>query len=322
MIAYAVRRLLGAIPIVVLATLLVFALVSAMGDPLAEMKRRPNVSEETIQRRTEAMHLDQPALVQYGRWLGDFVRGDWGESFDTGRDVRPTIRAATWNTALLVVPAVVISIVLALGAGTFAARRRNRFGDHVVNGGSAFGVSMPEFWFALMLQLVFVIWLQRWFGWDLFAIRGKYSPGSEGDLGNLVRHMVLPVAALTITNVAIWTRFHRDAMVDALASDALVTARAAGVGERRIVRAHAMRNAAGPFVTVVALETGLLLGGVVVVERVFAWPGLGLLFSNALDARDYPVLLAWMTVAAVFVVVANVFGDLVNAALDPRVRLR
>jgi peptide/nickel transport system permease protein len=280
------------------------------------------VSEETLQRRAQAMHLDRSEPVQYGLWLGDFVRGDWGESFDTGRPVRPTIQRAAWNTALLVVPAGVISLLLAVAAGTFAARRRHRFGDHAVNGLSALGISMPEFWFALVLQLVFVVWFQQWFGWDVFAIRGKYSPGREGQLLDLLRHMVLPVAALTITNVAIWTRFQRDSMVDALRSDALATTRAAGVPEGRVVRRHALRNAAGPLVTVVALDTGLLLGGVVVVERIFAWPGLGFLFFNALNARDYPVLLAWMTVAAVFVVVANVVGDLVNAALDPRIRLR
>ena len=322
MIAYAARRLLSAIPIVVLATLIVFLLVSATGDPLAEARRRPGVATATIERREQQYHLDRSKPVQYVLWLGDFARGDWGESFSTGRPVAATVRNAAWNTALLVVPAALISVFLALAAGTFAARRHRHLGDHVVNGLTAFGISMPEFWFALVLQLVFVIWLGQWFDLDLFAIGRKYSPGRQGDVLDLVQHMVLPVAALTITNVAIWTRFHRDSMVDALRADELDTARAAGIPERRVVRRHALRNSLGPFVTVVALDVGLLLGGVVVVERIFAWPGLGLLFVNALNTRDYPVILAWMTLAAVFVVVANVVGDLVSAALDPRVRLR
>jgi peptide/nickel transport system permease protein len=321
-IAYAARRLAGAVPIVALATLIVFFLVSAMGDPLAEARHRPRVSAETLERRAEQLHLDRSRPAQYGLWLGDFMRGDWGESFSTGRPVRGSIMTAAWNTALLVLPAAVISVVVALAAGTFAARRRGRLGDHAVNGLTSFGVSMPEFWFALVLQLVLVVWLQQWFGLDLFAIRGKYSPGREGELLDLLRHMVLPVAALSITNVAIWTRFHRDSMIDALESDTLTTARAAGVSEHRVVYRHALRNSAGPFVTIVALDVGLLLGGVVVVERVFAWPGLGFLFFNAVNARDYPMILAWMTLAAIFVVIANVVGDIVAAALDPRVQLR
>ena len=322
MIAYAARRLLVAIPIVLLATLIVFLLVSARGDPLAEQRRRPGVSEETIEARERRYHLDRPKLEQYGLWLRDFATGDWGTSFDSGRSVRSIIGRAAGNTAMLVGAAAAISVVVALAAGTYAATRRHRFGDHAVNGMTAFGLSMPEFWFALMLQLVLVVWLEQWFGLDLFATRGKYTPGKEGDFLDLLQHMVLPVLALTITNVAIWTRFHRDSMVDALRAESLDTARAAGVPEGRIVRRHALPGSLGPFVTVVAVDVGLLLGGVVVVERIFAWPGLGWVFVNALDDRDYPVLLAWMTVAAVFVVVVNVVGDLLSAALDPRVRLR
>ena len=321
MIAYTVRRLFVAVPIVFLATLIVFLLVSARGDPLADERRRVGVSEQAIEARERQYHLDRSKPVQYGLWVRDFATGDWGRSFESGRSVRTMIADAAGNTAILVGAAAAVSIVVALTAGTFAAVRRGRFGDHAVNGASAFGIAMPEFWFALLLQLVLVVWLERWSGLDLFDTRGMYSPGREGDLVDLVRHLVLPALALTVTNVAIWTRVHRDRMIDALGGEHLDTARAAGVPERRIIGRHAVRSSLGPFVTVVAVDVGLLLGGVVVVERIFAWPGLGWVFINALDDHDYPVLLAWMTVAAVFVVVANVVGDLVSAMLDPRVRL-
>lgn len=321
MIAYTARRLLVAIPIVLLATLIVFLLVSARGDPLADERRRVGVSEETIEAREREYHLDRSKPAQYGLWLRDFAVGDWGRSFESGRSVRTMILDAAGNTAILVGAAAALSIVLALVAGTYASVHRGRFGDHAVNGATAFGMAMPEFWFALLLQLVLVVWLDQWFGLDLFDTRGMYTPGQEGEIGNLLRHMVLPVLALTVTNVAIWTRFHRDSMIDALGAEHLDTARAAGVPERRIIGRHALRSSVGPLVTVVAVDVGLLLGGVVVVEEIFAWPGLGWVFVNALDDRDYPVLLAWMTVAAVFVVVANVIGDLISAMLDPRVRL-
>jgi len=320
-IAYASRRLLVAIPIVLLATLIVFLLVSARGDPLADERRKPGVSEQTIETREREYHLDRSKPTQYGLWLADFAVGDWGRSFESGRSVRTIIADAAGNTAILVGAAAGLSVLVALIAGTYASVHHGRFGDRAVNGAAAFGIAMPEFWFALLLQLALVVWLEQWFGLDLFDTRGMYTPGKEGDVSDLLRHLVLPVLALTVTNVAIWTRFHRDSMIDALGADHLDTARAAGVPERRIVRRHALRSSLGPFVTVVAVDVGLLLGGVVVVERIFAWPGLGWVFVNALDNRDYPVLLAWMTVAAVFVVVANVIGDLVSASLDPRVRL-
>lgn len=321
LIGYAARRLALAIPTVLIAVALVFVLVSARGDPLNDLRRRPGISQQTIENREREYHLDESRPKQFFGWLGDFVRGDWGNSFDSGRPVRGIIWRATWNTALLVVSSVVLSVVVALALGTATARRRASMFDRASTGLTTLGFSVPDFWVALVLQLLLVIALKEWLGVRLFYTQGKYSPGHEGQFLDLSRHLALPVLALSITSIAIWSRFHRDSMIEELAAPYTRTGRALGLSERRIAHRHALRNGLGPFVTVVAIDTGLLLGGVVVVEKVFAWPGMGTVFLTALENRDYPVLLAWMTVAAVFVVVANLAGDLIAAWLNPRVRV-
>ncbi|HXY93477.1 MAG TPA: ABC transporter permease [Acidimicrobiia bacterium] len=318
---FVLRRLLVAVPVVLLATLTVFLLVSARGDPLRDFRHRPSVSQETIRNLEHEYHLDKSKPEQYVLWLADFVRGDWGTSFRTERSVSAMVGEAAWNSFLLVGTAVVLSAVLALLIGVVSAVRQHSAFDYAATGFAYFGFSMPDFFFALLLQLVLVIWLREQFGIQLFYVQGKYSIGEEGNLLNLLQHMVLPVATLMLTSVAAWSRYQRDSMLDALRTDYVRTARAKGVPRRQVIRRHALRNALIPFVTVVAVDAGVLLGGVVVVERIFNWPGLGLLFFQALEYSDYPVLLAWMAVATVFVVLFNLLADVLYGVLDPRIRL-
>ncbi len=321
MIGYVGRRLLVAIPVVILATIVVFALVSARGDPLQQYRNRPGVSEQSIENLERKYHLDDSKPEQYLSWLGDFVRGDWGHSFRTGEPVTSMVGRATVNSLLLIGTTVFLSSAVALLVGVVSAVRRNTWVDHTATGFSYFGYSMPDFFFALMLQLILVVALRDHFDLRLFYVQGKYSVGREGEIGNLAQHMVLPVLTLMVTSVAAWSRYQRDSMVEALDSDYVRTARAIGVPRRRIVRRHALPNALIPFVTVVAIDAGVLLGGVVVVERIFSWPGLGLLFFDALERSDYPVLLAWMAVATLFVVLFNLLADVAYGVLDPRTRV-
>ncbi|MEX1008841.1 MAG: ABC transporter permease [Acidimicrobiia bacterium] len=321
MSAYVVRRLLVAIPVVVLATLVVFLLVSARGDPLRDFRHKPTVSQQTIRNLEHEYHLDKSVPEQYVLWLGDFAQGDWGTSFRTEQPVSDMVGEAAWNSFLLIGTTVVLSATLGLLIGVVSAVRQHTAFDYTATGFAYFGFSMPDFFFALLLQLVLVVWLREEFDIQLFYVQGKYTVGQEGDIGNLLQHMVLPVLTLMLTSVAAWSRYQRDSMLDALRSDYVRTARAKGVPRAQIIRRHALRNALIPFVTVVAIDAGVLLGGVVVVERIFGWPGLGLLFFNALEKSDYPVLLAWMAVATIFVVLFNLLADVLYGVLDPRIRL-
>ncbi len=249
------------------------------------------------------------------------MQGDWGTSFRTEQPVSEMVGDAAWNSFLLIGTAVVLSAALGLLIGVVSAVRQHTAFDYAATGFSYFGFSMPDFFFALLLQLVLVVWLREQFGIQLFYVQGKYSVGKEGDIGNLLRHMVLPVLTLMLTSVAAWSRYQRDSMLDVLRTDYVRTARAKGVPRSQIIRRHALRNALIPFITVVAVDAGVLLGGDVVVERIFGWPGLGLLFFDALEKSDYPVLLAWMAVATIFVVLFNLLADVLYGVLDPRIRL-
>jgi peptide/nickel transport system permease protein len=320
-VAFVARRLVTALAVVLLATIVVFALVSARGDPLQELRRRPGVSQITLRNLEREYHLDESRPTQYLGWLGDFVQGDWGESFRTQQPVVDMVGDAAWNSFLLVGTALVLSVAVALVVGVISAVRQYSAFDHAATTFSYFGFSMPDFFFALLLQLFVVLVLHEQLGIDVLYVQGKYSVGEEGSLVNLIEHMVLPVLVLMLTSVAAWSRYQRDSMIEALRTDYVRTARAKGVPRRQVVRRHALRNSLIPFVTVVAIDAGVLLGGVVVVERVFSWPGLGLLFFDALERSDYPVILAWMAVATVFVVLANLLADVLYAALDPRIRL-
>jgi peptide/nickel transport system permease protein len=319
--AFIVRRLVAALVVVLVATIVVFALVSARGDPLKDLRHRPGVSQQTIRNLEHEYHLDESRPEQYVDWLGDFVQGNWGESFRTQRPVVDMVGEATWNSFLLVGTALVLSIMLALFIGVVSAVRQYSLFDHAATSFSYFGFSMPDFFFALLLQLFVVVVLHEQLGINVLYVQGKYSVGEQGNVVNLIEHMVLPVAVLMLTSVAAWSRYQRDSMLEVLHTDYVRTARAKGVPRRQVVRRHALRNALIPFVTVVAIDAGVLLGGVVVVERVFSWPGLGSLFFDALEGSDYPVLLAWMAVATVFVVVFNLLADILYAALDPRIRV-
>jgi len=316
---FVVRRLLTAIVVVLVATFVVFALVSARGSPVDRFSLR-RIDPTTRQNLIEQYHLDKPFLEQYGLWLGDVVQGDWGESFRTQQPVGDMVRKATWNTLLLVGTALILSVVLALFIGVVSAVRQYSVFDHAATSFSYFGFSMPDFFFALLLQLFVIVVLHEQLGIDVLYVQGKYSVGQQGDVVNLIEHMVLPVAVLMLTSVAAWSRYQRDSMLEALHTDYVRTARAKGVPRRQVIRRHALRNSLIPFVTVVAIDAGILLGGVVVVESVFSWPGLGLLFYDALKASDYPVILAWMAVTTVFVVLFNLLADVLYAVLDPRIR--
>ena len=321
MFAFVVRRLITAVVVVLLATIVVFALVSARGDPLQDLRHRPGVSQITLHNLEREYHLDESRPAQYAHWLGNFVQGDWGESFRSQRPVTDMVWRATWNTFLLVGTALVLSVLLALIIGVVSAVRQYSVFDHAATSFSYFGFSMPDFFFALLLQLFVIVVLHEQLGTDVLYVQGKYSVGQQGDFVNLIEHMVLPVAVLMLTSVAAWSRYQRDSMLEVLHTDYVRTAKAKGVPRRQVIRRHALRNALIPFITVVAIDAGVLLGGVVVVEYVFSWPGLGLLFYDALKASDYPVILAWMAVATVFVVLWNLLADILYAALDPRIRV-
>jgi len=319
-IAYAGRRILISVLVLLVASVLVFVFVRATTDPTAHL--RLSRDPTAIQRERTRLGLDEPLPVQYGNWLKDFVRGDWGESYRTRRSVSTEIRSKLWVTTQVAFFGVVLSLAVAVAVGVYSAVRRYSTLDHVFTGLSFAGLAIPIFWLALLLIQFLSYDLQKWLGWDqpLFYSVGLSEPTGGVPFGYL-RHMALPVICLSVQLIAGWSRYQRASMLEAMSSDYLRTARAKGVPRHKVVFKHALRNASIPLVNVTAVDVGALFGGLIVTETVFSLPGMGRLLVDSLLNGDTAVLLAWLMVTAAFIVAFNLIADLLVGVLDPRVRL-
>ncbi|MFJ8794510.1 ABC transporter permease [Streptomyces sp. NPDC102462] len=322
MTRYVLRRLLASVPVVCVASFILFWAVRATFDPLAKL--RQTVDPTALRRETVRLGLDRSLPEQYLLWVKGLVQGEWGTSTRTGGAVLPMVGDALGTTVQLILWGVALAVVLALAIGLYSAARQYSTGDHVLTGLSYLGVAMPAFWFGLVLIQVLAVWPKQQFGLadpPLYFV-GLHSVGHSGLDLDYLRHLVLPVATLTVGLVASWSRFGRATLLEALSSDYVRTARAKGVPRRRILLRHALRNALAPFVTVVAMDAAALAGGLVVTEQIFSIPGMGKLFLASLETGDVFVLLPWMLVVAVLVILFNLLADLSYALLDPRVALR
>ena len=307
------RRLAHAIPLLLLVSIGVFALIhAAPGGPTAVFLSNPGVRPEDIERLRRALGVDQPLWLQYVRWLAAFVRGDWGYSFSDSRPVIDRVLERAPATFELVGASLAVAAIAALLFGSIAGITRGRWPDRLIRAASAAAVAVPAFWFGLVLQLLFASTL----GW--LPSSGRTTLG-DGRVVDRLSHLILPAAVLAGLHAAAWTRYVRASFIEALGQPFVSAARARGVPERRILTRHVLRTALLPVVTVALLDAALLVSGAVVTESVFAWPGLGTLFTEALARRDYPVLMAMLMVASGAIVAVNAAADVIYAWLDPRV---
>lgn len=323
MLRYAIRRLLFSIPVLLLSSVLVFTVVHATADPLAMIRANPRVSQEDVMRVREQLGLDRSGPAQYVSWLSHFVRGDWGTSLITGASVGSDIRRALVNSAILGLAGIVVSLLFGVTIGVFSALRQYSTFDNVATGGAFLGLSIPNFWFALMLQIVFGLYLTRWFnlGAPILYTAGMTSPGSSGfNPVDLLRHLALPAIVLSVQIVAIYSRYTRASMLEVLHADYLRTARAKGLKERRVIFHHALRNALIPLTTQLGIDVGAMAAGLIITEQIFQWPGMGRFFITAMTNGDYPQILPWLMVTVSFVIVFNLLADIAYAVLDPRIR--
>ena len=313
MARFLLRRLLSAVPLLLIISLLVFLLIhAAPGGPLAIYLANPNVRPEDIERLRRALGLDRPLWLQYWSWLTAFVSGDWGYSFSDGRPVVSRVLERVPATLELMGVSLACAMALTIPVGVWSAVRRGGGFDRVTMTATMIGVSLPGFWFGLLLQLTFAIGL----GW--LPSSGRTAPGAD-DVSSHVSHLVLPTVVLAFVLASGWSRYLRGSMIETIGLPFVIAARARGVPPRRLVLRHVLRNALAPLTAIVAVDAALLVSGAVVTESVFAWPGLGSLFTEALVRRDYTVLMALLMLSSAAVVMCNVAGDALHAAIDPRV---
>jgi peptide/nickel transport system permease protein len=324
MLSFIIRRLLISIPLVLLASVLVFLLVANSGDPLAELKsRNPPVPQQVIENREHDLGLDKPLPQRYVTWLGNFVQGDMGKSV-RGVEVRPLLWQRLQITLRMVVLASIIAIALAIGAGVLSAVRQYTVTDYTFTFAGFLFLSMPVFWLAALLKEYGAIRLNKLFGQQVVFTVGAETPNLTGSLGHRLAdyagHLFLPTLALALISFAAWSRYQRATMLDVLSSDYIRLARAKGLSRSRVMTRHALRNALIPLVTVVAIDTGAVLGGAIITERVFSWQGMGALLVQGVETSDLNILLSWLMVTSVIVVLFNLIADVLYAVLDPRIR--
>jgi peptide/nickel transport system permease protein len=330
MLGYIVRRLVSSILVIVVASVLVFAMVSATGDPLAELRMNPNTPAHVIEARRQELNLDEPVHQRYVLWLQDFVTGDFGETNRGELEVRPILFRRLQVTLRMVLIAMFVAVVLAVAAGVLSAVRQYSVSDYTVTFFGFLFLSTPVFWLAALLKEFGAIrindFLQDTLGFDTrpIATTGDQTPNLSGDIFNRLSdyagHLVLPTIALAAISFAAWSRFQRASMLDVLNSDYVRLARAKGLSNRRVLVRHALRNALIPLTTVVAIDFGAIIGGAIITESVFNWQGMGDLLLDGLSSFDPNVVLAWLMVTSIVVVIFNLIADLLYGVLDPRIR--
>ena len=315
MLAYIIRRLIYLIPVLFVLTVVVFAFVQMLpGDIIDVMMGEEDIEDPEVRIALEReFGLNEPIYVQYGKWISRVLQGDLGKSLITRRDVTLELLERIPATAYLAITGMILSICIAIPLGTLAALKRNTYIDNAIQISALTGISVPEFWFAIMAVLVFSLHL----GW--LPSSGYTSPLEN--MGESLTYLILPAIAIGFRQAAYTTRLTRSSMLDEMNKEYVDTARSLGFRERKVVYKYTLRNAMIPTLTISGLQLADLLGGTVVLEAIFAWPGVGRVIYEAIIQRDYPMIQSGVLVLGVFVVLTNLVVDVAYRFLNPRVEL-
>jgi peptide/nickel transport system permease protein len=311
MVFYVVKRVVAIVVILAVLSALVFGITQALPGNVARMIAGQFATPDVIAAINAKLGLDDPLYVQYGRWATAVLSGDLGQSLIMERPIGPILRTALANSAILAVIAFVVVALAGIALGVVAAVRHNTAIDHGISVVTFVGISVPEFFWGIVLILVFAGYLH-------WLPSGGASASSDG--GFSIRHLILPAATLAFTLIAHVSRMTRSSMLEALQSKYVLYARAKGLPERVILLRHALRNALLPTITVLAIDVGILIGGIVVVETVFSYPGIGRLLLYAIERHDLPLIQATILVVAAIYCSANLLADLLYAYLNPKIR--
>ncbi len=309
------KRILVAIPVLIGITILDFLLMNlAPGSPL-DMMRNPMVSETALNMKAEALGLDLPIHIQYLRWMNELLHGNMGFSMINYQPVSMLIGSHIGPTILLMGVSLLLGLMIAIPLGVFSATKQYSKADYIAVTASFFSISIPSFFFSLILIYLFTIKL-KW-----LPSSGMVELGGNGGWLDVARHMVLPASVLVISIAGRNLRYVRSSMLEILEHDYLRTAKAKGVRQFFIINKHAMRNALIPIITVVGMEIPLVFGGAVVIEQIFSWPGIGLLTVSSILSRDYPTIMGLNLVAAMIVLGANLLTDVAYSIVNPAIKL-
>lgn len=312
---YIIKRVLIAIPTFLGITVLAYFISSlAPGSPLDALLSDPRISPAEIERRRQELGIDQHVFIQYINWLKALLKGDLGYSFGASRlPVKVMILDRLGPTLLLTGSSLILSIIVSLPLGIFAATKPGSIRDYLSSGLSFIAVGTPNFFAGLTLIYIFAVKLK------ILPTGGMYDSTGNKDFLILAKHLVLPVIVLSIQQIGAWIRYMRSSMSEVLKQDYIRTAKAKGLSKRKLIKHHAFKNSLLPIVTVIGMSLPTLVGGAVVTEQVFSWPGIGSMLVQAILGRDYPVIMGITVLIATVVLIANLITDLIYGILDPRI---
>ena len=300
---YIFRRVYQAFLVFLVVSGIVFAILHISGDPIA-LLMPPEATPDQVEEMRRTLGLDKPLLVQYGLFLMNAAQGNLGVSYHHGQPALKLVLERLPASLELVVTTILISLILAVPIGVLAASKRGTILDRASLLGSLVGISAPPFWIGIAFILIFSVELQ----WLPSSGRGTWA------------HLVLPATSLALYRLALFIRLIRAGMLDVMTMDFIRTARSKGVSEKKVIYKHALKNTLIPFVTIAGMQMGSLLAGAIVTEKVFAWPGMGRLFLEAIGVMDFPVIIAWALITSTIFLVVNFLVDMVYVFLDPRIR--
>jgi len=314
MLHYTVKRILQAIPLIFLISLISFLLMQAAPYDAVDAITTPDMTPEHVESLKEKYGLDKPVFVQYFYWLKGVAKGEFGYSLVNNSDVASELAERIPNTFMLVLPAFVLALTLALVLGLWSGVKKGKLTDKVIDGYAAVGIAVPTFWLALLL----VYFLGFRLGW--FPILGMRTIGEEETFVNLLHHLVLPVTVLTLSLTPELIRYVRSSTIGQLNEDYVMVQMAYGESRLNILYKHVLRNVLLPIVTLIGMYLPLLVTGAFVTETIFSWPGVGTYFITAIRSFDYPVVMAVLLLSSVFVIVGNLLADLLYMIIDPRIK--
>lgn len=315
---YVLRRVTQAIPLLIGISFVVFLLIRLSGDPLSFYVNDPRITAEDLARLEERFGVNQPVHVQYFLWVSSLVRGDLGTSFATGQPVGAMIMGRLPNSLILGGTGFVLALAMAIPLAIISAVRRYSVRDYAITTLTFIGYATPAFWLGLLLILVFSLKFRE-IGLPSLPPGGMYDLRGDPSFAGLIQHLIMPAGVIALIHSAPFVRYLRASLMDVLRQDYVRTAYAKGLTPRVVLYRHALKNAAIPLATVVMAQIPYLLGGTIVVEQVFAWPGMGRLFWESAVRVDYPVMMGILLLVSVVVVLMNVVADVVYAWLDPRI---
>lgn len=320
MSTFVVRRLAQMIPLLFLVTFITFGLINAAGSPVVGLEINPRVRPEDVARIKENLGLNEPWTTRYFVWIDNLLQGDLGISLVNSRPVLGEILNVLPNTLLLTGVSVAVAIAIALPIGIYSAMNRNSIFDRITTVGAVAGFAVPTVWLGLLLIILFAVKFREWGMPYSFPVGGMRELRGESGLWDRVEHLILPVTALAIPQVASWTRYIRSSMLEIIRQDYVRTAEAKGLKERRVLYGHAFRNALLPLVTLVGLNFPELFGGALIVENIFAWNGMGRLAYESIQKNDHTLVIGTTLFFAILTILGNLLSDVLYAVFDPRIR--